>query len=95
MKDLINDPDFPEVPARGKPLSEFGVTEFDSGDNVGHHISGYFLATETGKYKFFGACSNGCKLYLSKDDTCNKRSLVLDYRSAVEDPRYTANHILL
>lgn len=62
-------------------MSDFNLIEYESEGNHGHRISGYFFARETGKYKFFGTCPNGCRLYLSDDDTCNKRSLVLEYQS--------------
>ena len=75
------------MPGKGRSISDFDVTDFDKDLTIGHHISGYFMAPETGKFKFFGACSEGCQLYLSKDETCSKRSLVLDYLSSPSNPK--------
>ena len=87
MKDLIHSNSFPDLPARGRSISDFDVMDFAKDSSFGHHISGYFLAPETGKFKFFGACSNGCELYLSRDETCNRRSMVLDYKSSAGDAK--------
>ncbi len=99
VKDLIQERSFPDTPSTGKAVSDFDVTNDPKAVTLGHHISGYFFATETGKYKFFGACSQSCKLFLSSDETCNKRSIVLDYKSSKELPKYvdlsfSRNHIL-
>lgn len=81
IRSLLTESSFPTNPTKWKSLSEFNMQEIETEGNHGHRISGYFFARETGKYKFFGTCPNGCRLYLSDDDTCNKRSLVLEYNS--------------
>ena len=81
IRSFLTEVSFPDTPTRWKSLSDFNLLEYENEGNHGHRISGYFFARETGKYKFFGTCPNGCRLYLSDDDTCNKRSLVLEYQS--------------
>ena len=87
VKDLIHTSTFPDLPAKGRAMSNFDVMDFDKDSPIGHHISGYFLAPETGKFKFFGACTSGCQLFLSKDETCNRREEVLDYRLSLGNPK--------
>lgn len=87
MKDLIHSKNFPDLPAKGRSISDFDVTDFAVDSAEGHHISGYFLAPETGKFKFFGACTDGCELFVSKDETCSRRSMVLDYKSSLGNPK--------
>lgn len=79
IRNLISQRSFPDTPATWKSMSDFSLAEYENDGNHGHRVSGYFLATETGKFKFFGSCPTGCRLYLSDDDSCNRRSLVLEY----------------
>ena len=87
VKDLIHASAFPDLPSKGRAITNFDVMDFDKDSPIGHHISGYFLAPETGRFKFFGACTAGCELFVSKDESCSKRSLVLDYKSSVGYPK--------
>ncbi|XP_065646452.1 uncharacterized protein LOC100203116 isoform X33 [Hydra vulgaris] len=84
LQSLFTQRSFPDKPSKWTPLSDFSMVAKETNGFHGHKISGYFLAKETGKYKFFGTCPNGCRLYLSEDDTCNKKSMVLEYRLSIK-----------
>ena len=88
VKDLIHANNFPDLPAKGRAINNFDVMDFDKDSPIGHHVSGYFLAPETGRFKFFGVCTATCELYMSKDESCSKRSLVLNYKSPIGDSRF-------
>lgn len=70
--------------AHYRSLNNFDLEKYEDEGNHGHRIKGYFLAKETGKFRFFSTCSNGCRLYLGKDDSCTRRSLLFDYKNGTK-----------
>ena len=81
INDLLSTRSFPDKPTTSTPVSSFSLIGLHESGGHGNRVTGYFLAQETGTHKFFGSCPSGCRLYVSLDDTCNKRQMIMEYKT--------------
>jgi len=76
LRSLFEKSAFPKKPSKFQSLDDFNLVETESSGSHGHRTKGYFLATESGKHQFFASCTSGCQMYMSNDDSCNKRNIL-------------------
>ena len=78
--DLSNDSRFPNEPSSSGSLDNFD-SPFDMGKHFGLQMWSYFMAPETGKYIFYSACDDCCKVYLSTSDREADKKLIIDQKT--------------
>ena len=76
LRSLFEKSAFPKKPSKFQSLDDFNLVETELPGSHGHRTRGYFLATESGKHQFFTSCLSGCQMYISDDDSCNKRNIL-------------------
>ena len=72
---MASDARFPRTPTVSRRLDNFDSGSI--GSQYGLRLWSYFIAPQTGEYKFVAACDDACKVLLSTDATeANKKEII-------------------
>ena len=72
---LTNNPAFPDAPREVGVLAEFEAPQ-DFDNNYGQRVSGYLLPPVTGDYTFWISSDDQSALFLSTDESPDRKSVV-------------------
>ena len=76
IADILAHPSFPDSPTKTGRVDHLDVTR-NIGTAYALRIQSYFIAPQSGLYKFVAACDDQCKIYLSTDDKeANKKEII-------------------
>lgn len=76
IDDIIAHPSFPDSPTKTGRLDHLDISR-DVASSYTLRIQAYFMAPQSGVYKFVAACDDQCKVYLSTDDKeINKKEII-------------------
>lgn len=73
VADLTNNPNYPNKPSQTNFVTDFFEAPSEFADNYGQRMHGYIIPPVTGDYTFWLATDDGGDLYLSTDETPERR----------------------
>ena len=97
LQNLLADVRFPHKPSNVHYLKNFD-SPVNNGTAYAQRLKGYFIAPESGQYKFYSSCDDECEVFLGLDGKEGENNKIIGQKRASlhnEFDRYVRFHMYL